>query len=125
METTTADTVREPWNKGKLVGQKAPFSDTLGALLAPEFREFGSSGCVYDAASTLDVLVPGGCPRIMLEDFMAASVAEGVVLMTYLSRSVAGPEWKPPALRSSLWTRRASGWQMVFHQGTRLPAEEA
>jgi hypothetical protein len=25
METTTADTVREPWNKGKLVGQKAPF----------------------------------------------------------------------------------------------------
>jgi site-specific recombinase XerC len=25
METTTADTVREPWNKGKLVGQKTPF----------------------------------------------------------------------------------------------------
>lgn len=25
MESTTADTVREPWNKGKLVGQKAPF----------------------------------------------------------------------------------------------------
>ncbi len=25
MESTTADTVREPWNKGKLVGQRAPF----------------------------------------------------------------------------------------------------
>jgi hypothetical protein len=25
METTTADTLREPWNKGKLVGQKTPF----------------------------------------------------------------------------------------------------
>jgi hypothetical protein len=25
METTTADTIREPWNKGKLVGQKTPF----------------------------------------------------------------------------------------------------
>jgi hypothetical protein len=25
METTTADTVREPWNKGELVGQKTPF----------------------------------------------------------------------------------------------------
>src|SRR5712671_4509055 len=25
MESTTADTVREPWNKGKIVGQKAPF----------------------------------------------------------------------------------------------------
>ena len=99
--------------------------DTLGALLAPEFREFGSSGRVYDAASTLDVLIPGGRPRITLEDFKAASVAEGVVLVTYLSRSAAGPGWKPPALRSSLWIRRTSGWQMVFHQGTRLPAEEA
>ena len=25
MESTTVDTVREPWNKGKLVGQKTPF----------------------------------------------------------------------------------------------------
>jgi len=25
METTTADTVREPWNKGRLVSQKTPF----------------------------------------------------------------------------------------------------
>ena len=25
METATADSVREPWNKGKLVGQKTPF----------------------------------------------------------------------------------------------------
>jgi hypothetical protein len=99
--------------------------DTLGALLAPGFREFGSSGRIYDAASTLDAQIPGGRPRGMLEDFKAASLAEGVVLVTYLSRSVAGPGWKPPALRSSLWMRRPSGWQMVFHQGTRLPAEKA
>jgi hypothetical protein len=25
MKTTTVDTVREPWNNGKLVGQKTPF----------------------------------------------------------------------------------------------------
>jgi hypothetical protein len=25
MESTTVDTVREPWNKGKLMGQKTPF----------------------------------------------------------------------------------------------------
>jgi hypothetical protein len=99
--------------------------DTLGALLAPDFREFGSSGRVYDAASTLDALIPGGRPRVILESFKVVSMAEGVVLVTYLSRSFAGPGWKPPALRSSLWVRRASGWQMVFHQGTRLPAEKA
>jgi hypothetical protein len=99
--------------------------ETLGALLAPEFREFGSSGRIYEATSTLDALIPGERPHVMLEDFKAASLTEDAVLVTYLSRSVTGPGWKPPALRSSLWIRRASGWQIVFHQGTRLPADEA
>jgi hypothetical protein len=98
--------------------------ETLAALLAPEFREFGSSGRIYDAASTLDALIPGGRPRVMIEDFKAACFADGAVLVTYLSRSVPGPGWKPPALRSSLWIWRASGWQIVFHQGTRLLTDE-
>jgi len=42
-----------------------------------------------------------------------------------VARSVAGPGWKPPSLRSSLWVRRDNRWQMVFHQGTRLAAEES
>jgi hypothetical protein len=96
---------------------------SLAALLAPEFREFGSSGQIYDAAATLEALVPGARPRVLLEDFTAASVTHGAVLVTYLSRSVAGPGWKPPALRSSLWVRRPAGWQLLFHQGTRLPAD--
>jgi integrase len=36
MEATTADTVREPWNKGKLVGQKTPFK--LKEILAIRIR---------------------------------------------------------------------------------------
>jgi hypothetical protein len=95
--------------------------ESLGALLAPDFREFGSSGRIYDSSTTLDALTPGGRPRIVLEDFKAAIVADGAVLVTYLSRNAPGPGWKPPALRSSLWIRRAERWQLLFHQGTRLP----
>ena len=97
--------------------------ESLGALLAPDFREFGSSGRIYDLSATLDALVPGGRPRVALEDFAATSVADGVVLVTYLSRSVPGPGWKPPALRSSLWVRRDQRWELKFHQGTRLADE--
>ena len=97
--------------------------ESLGALLAPGFREFGSSGRIYDAAAVLDGLSAGGRARIVLEEFKAQAVAPGVMLVTYLSKSVAGPGWKPPALRSSLWVRQDEGWQMLFHQGTRLPAD--
>jgi hypothetical protein len=97
--------------------------ETLAALLAEDFQEFGSSGRVFDAASILPELVPGGRPRLLLEDLTATVVTAGVVLVRYVSRSVPGAGWKPPALRSSLWCHREGRWQLLFHQGTRMPAE--
>ena len=32
MDTSIADPAREPWNKGKLVGQKTPFKNIYDAL---------------------------------------------------------------------------------------------
>jgi len=97
---------------------------SLAALLAADFREFGSSGRVYDAATTLEALTAGGVrPRLLFEDFREVPVARDTVLVTYVSRSVAGPGWKPPALRSSLWVRRDARWQLLFHQGTRLATD--
>jgi len=99
--------------------------ETLAALLAEGFEEFGSSGRVFDTETVLEeILVPGGRPRIQLENFTATVVTAGVVLVRYVSRSVAGAGWKPPARRSSLWCYREGRWQMLFHQGTRLPADE-
>lgn len=72
--------------------------ETLGTMLAPEFREFGSSGRIYDAASTLAVLIPGGRPRVLLENFKVTSLADDALLVTYVSRSATGPGSKPPAL---------------------------
>ena len=97
---------------------------SLAVLFAADFRDFGSSGRIYDVATTLEALTAGGArPRLMFEDFRAAPVAPGAMLVTYVSRSVSGPGWKPPALRSSLWCVREGRWQLVFHQGTRLAAD--
>ena len=78
--------------------------ETLAAMLAEGFEEFGSSGRVFDSEAVLEALVvPGGRPRIQFEDFTATVVTACVVLVRYVSRSVAGAGWKPPARRSSLW----------------------
>lgn len=97
---------------------------SLGALLAPEFREFGTSGQVYaDATAVIDALARGARPRLVFEEFQAARVSANTVLVTYRSKSTPGPGWKPPALRSSLWVKRDGRWQLLFHQGTRLATD--
>jgi len=99
--------------------------ESLAQLLAPDFREFGSSGKIHDLATTLEALIPGGRTALKFEDFAVRSVSDDAVLVTYISRSLSGPGWKPPALRSSLWVRREHQWQMLFHQGTRLTEDAA
>lgn len=96
----------------------------LASLLAPEFREFGGSGRIFDRAAALEALVQHERPRVVLENFKATGIARGVTLVTYLSRSAPGARSKPPTLRSSLWCRRGDRWQLVFHQGTPVPAEQ-
>jgi hypothetical protein len=95
--------------------------ESLGALFAPEFREFGCDGKIYeDVPTLLETLPLGDAPRLMFEEFRAVPVAPDTVLVTYRAKSLPGLGWKLPTLRSSLWVMRQSGWQLVFHQGTRL-----
>lgn len=101
------------------------FPGALAALFGADFREFGSSGRVFDAATVM-VAVTNATKRtgragISLEGFRVDKVAPNVVLATYLSRVAPGPGWKPPSLRSSLWCKREGRWQIVFHQGTAVP----
>ena len=102
---------------------------SLAAHFGADFREFGSSGRVFDAATVL-AAVDGAATRpgrsgISLEGFRVEKVAPNVVLATYVSKLPAGPGWKPPSLRSSLWCKRDGKWQIVFHQGTPVPAERS
>lgn len=95
---------------------------SLAGIFANDFREFGSSGRMFDAATVLGAL-SGVAQRsnrasISLEAFKVERVAPNVALATYVARVAAGPGWKPPSLRSSLWCKRDGRWQIVFHQGT-------
>jgi hypothetical protein len=92
----------------------------VSALLAEDFREFGSSGRVW---SRDDILNPSGTVQTapLVEDFSVKTIVPELVQVTYRTlRRV--PGGKPQAaLRSSLWIRRGDKWQMLFHQGTKIP----
>ena len=93
-------------------------AETLDALLADEFLEFGSSGRTYNKQQILDSLpneIP--VPRTM-KNFNTRMLAPGVILATYHSIY-----WEPGAApahshRCSIWKLVNGRWQMIFHQGT-------
>ena len=96
----------------------------LAKLIAPEFREYGSSGRIYDAETALASFKGGGRTVVQIEGFRVERVASDVLLATYIARSASGSGWRPPTLRSSLWHRHDGQWQVVFHQGTPMPVDE-
>jgi len=98
------------------------------ALLAPGFVEHGRSGTVYDRDETLAAMArpPAGpaAASIEIADFAVRTLAPDVALATFRTIDPACG----PALRVSVWVRRAGAWQIVFHQGTaarRAPARPA
>lgn len=92
---------------------------SVGALLADDFREVGTSGRVWDRASTMDALAVEEGRDVEAHDVVAERLADGVVLVTYAT-SEAGAR----ALRSSVWVRDSDGaWRLRHHQGTPAPEE--
>jgi len=96
--------------------------EAAAALLAEEFKEFGSSGRIFDKTAVLEELKNETVDwQVVVEDFQARDLAPGVVLVTYIASKA---NWQGPpirTLRSSIWQLIGNRWQMVFHQGTRMP----
>lgn len=98
-------------------------SDTsrLEQLLHPDFAERGQSGRWWTREATLEALPndAGAYEAPEVRDLHADEVAEGVVLVVYVSvrsgRSVG---------RSSVWIEHQGRMRIRWHQGTPLPAEE-
>jgi hypothetical protein len=86
------------------------------ALLANSFVEFGSSGRVYTKSEIVAELSAETQQEVEAFDFATRELAPGVVQVTYGSRRN-GDE----TLRSSIWLNGDKGWQIVFHQGTKVP----
>ncbi len=84
----------------------------VDALLHPEFTEIGASGRLWTRAQMLDCIAPLEDPT-QVEVVNVDHIADDVILLVWRSRSESSP-----ALRSSIWVRTESGWQMRFHQGT-------
>lgn len=99
--------------------------EQVAALLAEDFREFGSSGRFWSREAIIELLATEPAqPAPAVEDFAIQRLAPEIVLVTYLTIRASGPgALRQGVLRSSLWIHRDSGWKVLFHQGTKIPIE--
>lgn len=98
----------------------------LEALLHRDFVEIGRSGTRYSRSQLLEALLSSTeSAAIHAQGFAARPLAAGAVLLTYQSAQLC-PDGtiQQHALRSSVWSREAAGWQILFHQGTPTAAFE-
>jgi hypothetical protein len=93
--------------------------ERVRALLAEDFVEVGASGTVWDFASTAALLKAESEnePVIEIYDLSGRIIGDGFVIARW--DSARGGR---RARRTSVWRRDSSGWRLVHHQGTPLPA---
>lgn len=92
---------------------------------APDFWEIGASGARYDRAFILDELdrrrAAGHVdPPLAADDFRCQELAPGLYLLTYTLQQL-----QRLTRRTTLWRRRGDAWEIVFHQGTVVAADDA
>lgn len=87
--------------------------EQLNKLIADDFLELGSSGKVYNKQHCLEP--DENIRQFAVKDFDVKELSDGIVLATYKSI-----EDGSISLRSSIWRRYGDGWQIVFHQGTKI-----
>lgn len=91
----------------------------LDRLLADDFVEFASDGRPYDKHQVIEALQYEDRFRRSLVDFRLRLLADDVALATFRAiRENTHSGEVARSLRSSIWRRGASEWQVVFHQGT-------
>jgi hypothetical protein len=93
----------------------------ISLLLADEFREFGSSGKTFSKAEIISHLQSEGTVHLSLHGFEAYPISDQAFVVTF--RAVKEVPGLAPieSLRSSLWIYRDGRWQVLFHQGTKVP----
>jgi hypothetical protein len=93
----------------------------LAGLLHPDYREFGTSGRIWDRDSIIAAVtgLDSPSPRpVTTSGMKGAQLAPDVVHLTFDTDS-----GTHRAHRSSLWRLTMDGWLLYFHQGTRFTGE--
>jgi len=93
----------------------------LDLLLADDFREFGSSGEIYDKKLILERLPKDtqiSPVEFLVSDFQIKELAENIILATFKTDKTLSDKSHVVALRTSIWRKNINSWQMIFHQGT-------
>jgi hypothetical protein len=94
-------------------------AESMSALLADDFIEFGSSGRILDRTAILASMLSGAACRFRIDSFAVRALAPGAALTTYrLSAWTDSESQARVTLRSSVWVHRTGRWLLVFHQGT-------
>lgn len=88
-------------------------SEQLNELLADDFWEIGSSGCIYDKKDCLESGVV--LSEMHLYQYEIQPLADQIVLASYY---IEDQTRNRNTLRSSIWKWIDGKWQLSFHQGT-------
>jgi hypothetical protein len=95
----------------------------LDTLLAKEFEEIGGNGAVNSRQEVVGWLLnKNPQDRWLLTDFKVRELSTDLVLAIYYAKKVMGQEnsVSKGSTRSSIWKRNTQGWQMVFHQASKI-----
>lgn len=88
-------------------------------ILGDEFQEFCRFGDVYDRNHLIDASANEATVVFPFDNFVAESLSEDVVLVTY-ENTVTNKGSTQRARRSSIWLRSGSEWKLRFQQATTL-----
>ena len=86
----------------------------MDQLIADDFEEYGSSGKVFRKSDILDTSFTSA--KCNISNFTFCDLAQGVTLVKYMSANSGRT-----AMRSSIWVKNGSNWQLLHHQGTVVP----
>jgi hypothetical protein len=85
----------------------------LSSLLAPDFKEFCTSGRIFNLNQLRHALLTSAPRAATMSHFYVLPLSEGVALATYHITTT-----NSTSHHSSIWVERNKQWQMLFHQGT-------
>ena len=92
---------------------REPNRNELTSLLASDFREFCTSGRIFDIQQLTNALLTTKPRPATMSHFYVTPLNETSALVTYHITTT-----NSTSHHSSIWVQRNGKWQMLFHQGT-------